>query len=286
MSAPTSAAARTFNRFYTDAYNTRRDLPPGLVDDILLRAWPERSEAARQATPCVRDVPYGDHPRQTVDLFPASGSTRWLVFIHGGYWKAMAGAQSSFVAPPMVAAGYNVAVPTYRLCPEVTIGDIIADCAAAIAWVYAHAHEHGAGCESITVAGHSAGGHLTASMFAVDWAAYGVPAAVFAGGIALSGLFDLDPIRQCEMNDVLGLTDEDARAWSPARHLPTVDAPLVLVDGARESDEFHRQMQVLAGAPGWDACVAATISLPDRHHFDLLEDFLNVQSAVWQPLTP
>jgi arylformamidase len=120
----------------------------------------------------------------------------------------------------------------------------------------------------------------------VDWASRGVPAAVFAGGIALSGLFDLDPIRQCEMNDVLGLTDEDVRAWSPTRVRPTVDAPLVLVDGARESDEFHRQMQVLAGAPGWDARVAATVSLPDRHHFDLLEDFLDVQSPVWQPLSP
>ena len=284
MTTPENAPARRFNRFYTDAYNTRRGLPDGLVDDILQRTWPARSEAARRAVTCVRDVPYGEHPRQTVDLFPAAESADWLVFIHGGYWKGMAGAQSSFVAPPLLAAGYNVAVPTYRLCPEVAIGAIIEDCAAAIAWVYAHAAAYSAGCRTITVAGHSAGGHLTAAMFTVDWAARGVPVTAFAGGIALSGLFDLDPIRQCEMNEVLGLTHEDVAQWSPARRRPTVHAPLVLVDGARESDEFHRQMQVLAGAPGWDAVVADVISLAERHHFDLLEDFLDVTHPLWRPL--
>ena len=284
MTTPENAPARRFNRFYNDAYNTRRGLPDGLVDDILQRAWPARSEAARQAVTCVHDVPYGAHPRQTVDLFPAAESSDWLVFIHGGYWMSMAGAQSSFVAPPLMAAGYNVAVPTYRLCPEVAIGAIIEDCAAAVAWVYAHAVAYSAGCDTITVAGHSAGGHLTAAMFTVDWAAHGVPAATFAGGIALSGLFDLDPIRQCEMNDVLGLTHAEVARWSPAQCLPTVDAPLVLADGARESDEFHRQMRVLAGAPGWDGVVADVISLADRHHFDLLEDFLDITHPLWRPL--
>ncbi|MEZ4583061.1 MAG: hypothetical protein R3A10_15745 [Caldilineaceae bacterium] len=155
MSTSTNASTRRFNRFYNDAYNTRRGLPDGLVDDILQRAWPARSEAARQAVTCVRDVPYGAHPRQTVDLFPAAESSDWLVFIHGGYWMSMAGAQSSFVAPPLMAAGYNVAVPTYRFRLRGRHRRHHRLRGGYIARVYAHAATYSAGCDTITVAGHS-----------------------------------------------------------------------------------------------------------------------------------
>ena len=252
----------------------------------LLRQWPQRSQVVRKSVPCILDASYGDHARKRIDIFPASGSRRWVVFIHGGYWQAMAGTQSSFIAPPLTAAGYNVAVPTYRLCPEATIGAIIDDCAQAIAWLTRHADEYSDGCNEIIVTGHSAGGHLAAMMFAVDWSLYGVPATHLSGGIALSGLFDLDPIRQCEMNDVLALSADDVQTWSPARLFPRVAAPLILAAGARESGEFHRQMAVLAGAPGWEEVVKAIVSLPDRHHFDLLDDFLDLQGPLWQLLAP
>ncbi|MEZ4612045.1 MAG: hypothetical protein R2838_17670 [Caldilineaceae bacterium] len=120
-------------------------------------------------------------------------------------------------------------------------------------------------------------------MLTVDWAAHGVPASTFAGGIALSGLFDLDPIRQCEMNEVLGLTHAEVARWSPARRSPTVDVPLVLADGARESDEFHRQMHVLAGASVGRRRGRRHL-LADRHHFDLLEDFLDITHPLWRSL--
>ncbi len=274
----------THNRWYTAQYSTRRDLPDGFVDDLLQRDWPAWSAEARRETPCVLDLAYGAHPRQTIDLFPNPNSDRWIFFIHGGYWKAMHGSASHFLAPPLVARGFNVAMPSYRLCPETTIGGIIADCTAALAWLSRHGQEHGAGCAGIVVAGHSAGGHLAAALFTVNWPEHGVAPELIRGGVGLSGLYDLDPIRQCEMNDVLGLTPADVPAWSPARRSPTVDAPLVLAAGERESSEFHRQMAVLAGAPGWDAVVRATVSLSTRHHFDLLDDFVDGNGVLWRAL--
>ncbi len=271
----------THNRWYTEQYNTRRGLADEWVDDLLQQQWPAWSEAARDSAPCLLDLSYGVHEREVIDLFPASGSRKWVVFIHGGYWRAMHGSASSFIAPPLTAAGYNVALPSYRLCPDVTIGTIIDECAQAIAWLARHAGEYSDGCDAIIITGHSAGGHLAAAMFTVDWAQHGVAPSLFRGGIALSGLFDLDPIRQCEMNDILGLTADDVLAWSPARLMPRVDAPLVLAAGARESSEFHRQMAVLAGASGWADIVADVVALDGRDHFNLLEDFLALDERLW-----
>ncbi len=269
------------NRWYTEQYNTRRGLADEWVDDLLQQQWPAWSEAVRASALCVLDLPYGAHEREVIDLFPAPGSKKWVVFIHGGYWKAMHGSASSFIAPPLTAAGYNVALPSYRLCPDVTIGTIIDECAQAIAWLARHAGEYSDGCDEIIVTGHSAGGHLAAAMFTVDWTQRGVPPDLIRGGIALSGLFDLDPIRQCAMNDILGLTAADVLAWSPVRLMPRVAAPLMLAAGARESGEFHRQMAVLAGAPGWADIVADIVALDERDHFNLLEDFLALDAGLW-----
>ena len=91
------------------------------------------------------------------------------------------------------------------------------------------------------ITGHSAGGHLTGMMFATDWQAYGVPATAIAGGVAISGLFDLDPFLWLTLNDTLRLDEQSAKALSPIRYQPTVSAPLVVTVGALESDEFKRQ---------------------------------------------
>lgn len=266
------------NEYYNHAYNTRVGIDN--MDDIVA-AWVRDSEAVRQNLDCKIALPYGDANRERIDLFFAENSRRWFVFIHGGYWRIMTSGHFNYLAAPFVNAGWNVALPEYDLCPFVTIHTITEQCRRAIAWL---ASEYNDRCEQLIISGHSAGGHLTGMLFATDWQAYGISAELIIGGIAISSLFDLDPIAQTAMNSDLKLTISDVQQLSPARLLPQVNAPLVLSVGALESDEFHRQNAILRGIPEWRALTSDTLSLAGYHHFNLLDDLMDLDGQMWSAL--
>ena len=97
---------------------------------------------------------------------------------------------------------------------------------AAVAWVHRHATEWGGDPDRISISGHSAGGHLVTMLLATDWPALGVPADVVKSGCAISGLYDLEPIRLCYLNQVLALTSEVAQRNSPVLLAPSRPTPL------------------------------------------------------------
>lgn len=235
----------------------------------------------REQLKCHENVRYGDGNRETMDLFP-SQSSKWLVFIHGGYWRSMTKGFFSFLAEPFVKEGISVAVLEYDLCPAVSVDKIISQCRSAISWLYQHAGAYGMRCDELIIAGHSAGGHLTAMMFATDWTQHSVPPEAIIGGVAISGLFDLDPIRQTAMNTDLQLEPNDVLVSSPARLKPAINVPLALVVGGRESSEFHRQCRILKGAPGWETVTATDVVVKTEcNHFDILEVLLDLDSDLW-----
>lgn len=266
------------NQYYDIAYNTRIG-----VDnvDAILEKWSHNSEIARNTLNCKLDCLYGDANRETIDLFFAENSTRWLIFIHGGYWRITSSALYNFIAKPFVEAGWNVAFPEYDLCPAVTMHTITEQCRRAIAWL---AQNHPEKCREMVISGHSAGGHLTGMMFATDWADYGMSPELIIGGIAISSLFDLDPIAQTAMNSDLKLSLSDVQELSPARLLPQVNAPLVLTVGALESSEFQRQNAILRGISEWRAISSETFSLEGYHHFNILDDLMTLDGAIWSQL--
>lgn len=261
------------NEFYDREYNARAQ-----VDDVTpyFERWEQESAAARQSLRADLNRAYGERKRETIDLFPAGEQSRWLVFIHGGYWRVMTKEHFSFIAPPFVERGLSVAVIEYDLCPAVTMQTITEQCRRGIAWLV-----NQTSCEQVIISGHSAGGHLTAMMFATDWTNYGVDSGCIRGGIALSGLFDLDPLSQTRMNSDLKLDHESIRALSPARLSPQIDAPLVVASGALESSEFHRQGEVLCGSKLWQDITEGPLLIADCHHFNILDDFMKADSPVW-----
>lgn len=244
------------------------------------RRWAEESSTARQALKHHANLAYGAGPKETLDLFPAPNSHYLLVFIHGGYWRAFDKDDFSWLAPPLVKSGISVAVLNYALCPAVTIAEITEQCRRAVAWLYREAPRYGVSPHML-LSGHSAGGHLTAEMFATRWEEYGLPARAIVGGIAISGLFDLEPLLKVSINTDLRLDSKSARASSPAYKPPTLQAPLVLAVGALESSEFHRQSQLLHRA--WPHNCPEVISLPGLHHFNAPEVLTNLSSPVWKP---
>ncbi len=255
------------------------------VDDVMvfINRWTTWSEEARQSLTGHLDLSYGDTDRQSLDIFPAAGnSNKWLIYIHGGYWRLTTKDDYSFIASPFVNAGINVAIFDHDPRPHATIAEITEQCRRELAWLYKNAEQYSGPCENLIITGHSAGGHLTAMMYATNWGNYGVPGEIIKGGIGLSGLYDLTPLLQSRMNDeFLGLTEESAKATSPIRYSPTVDAPLVLSAGELESDEFKRQNHLLHGEPTWQDITSELILAEGCHHFNIFDKFTDMDHAMW-----
>lgn len=222
-------------------------------------------------------VSYGEGDRHVFDLFQPEGESRGLaVFIHGGYWRAFDGQSWSHLAAGALDAGYHVAVPSYDLCPTVGIGDILNQMARAVA--RAAALTQG----PIFLSGHSAGGHLVTRLVCSETPLpRHVAERVRAGRVlSISGVHDLRPLLRTQMNLDLRLDHETAKALSPALRMPADGTEVLCWVGARERPEFLRQSELLASI--WRGCGAATASHiePGRHHFDVIDDLAEVDSAM------
>ena len=226
-------------------YNNRVRIPD---HPAIFERWAAASAAARAGGAPVLDQRYGDGPSETLDVFPCGDGAPVLFFIHGGYWRALDKSDFSFVAPAFNAAGAMVVVPNYALCPAVTVEQITLQMTAALAWTWRNAARWGGDPSRIAVAGHSAGGHLTAMLLSCRWKQVGddLPPQPLTGGLAISGLYDLEPIRHTAFLQVdLRLTPASVARLSPAFFPRPRQAPLYAVAGGDESEEFIRQNRLI-----------------------------------------
>ena len=244
--------------------------------------WAAESAAARARLSGVLDLRYGSGPKQTLDVFPASRARATLVFIHGGYWRALDKADHSFIAPPLVERGVSVAVINYDLCPDVTVVRITEECREALIWLGREGARYGATADCLVLAGHSAGGHLAAMLFATDWSAHGAAAPTIAAGAAISGVFDLEPLLATSLNADLRLDLARALELSPVHLRPRIRAPLLLAAGADETSEFIRQSRALWES--WPECrphrSEEPLLVPARHHFSVVSDLGDARSEL------
>src|SRR6266850_2233727 len=192
------------------AYNNSAAVPER---DAIVADWAARSAKARCEYAGRLDLAYGDTPRERLDLFLAADpKAPTLAFIHGGYWQMNDKESFAFFAEGLLPLGINLAVIEYTLAPAARLDRIVAEVRRSVRWLAEHLGEHGADPNRLYVAGHSAGGHLTAMT---------MPLAEVRGGIAISGIYDLEPIRLNYLNEKLGLDAAEAERNSPLRHLPT-----------------------------------------------------------------
>jgi acetyl esterase/lipase len=245
--------------------------------DQCVAGWTARSGAFRRAHGGRLDLTYGDGARQRLDVFPcgASGAPT-LVYIHGGYWQANDKEPYAFLGEALLPAGFNLALVEYTLAPAARLGAIVSEVRAAVDWVIGHAREHGGDPDRVFVAGHSAGGHLTA-MTMLD--------PRVAGGVAISGIYDVEPIRLNYLNDKLGLDAEEAARLSPIRHLPARAAPLVIAVGGEELPELIRQSEEYAAAWRNRGLPGRYLLLAGHDHFSILAELARPQSALLVALT-
>ncbi|MBB3179243.1 alpha/beta hydrolase [Variovorax sp. Sphag1AA] len=241
--------------------------------------WAAQSAVLRDALPSHIDLRYGEGPNETLDVFPAAEpDAPVLVFIHGGYWRALDKSEHSFVARAFHERGVCVVVPNYALCPgtpgrPIGIADIALQMAHALEWTWRNIATYGGDPSRITVAGHSAGGHLAAMMLGCDWKAVApdLPVDLVRNALSISGLHDLRPIQHTPfLASVLNLTDADSLRVSPALWPAPKRGKLYTVAGGDESAEFLRQNELIREAWG-TGVVPVCEALPGLHHFSVLE---------------
>ncbi|MGW3181158.1 alpha/beta hydrolase [Kitasatospora sp. NPDC001119] len=259
----------------------RQYTPSHRVPD--LRAYLDRyardSANARRRHPVLTGLPYGPHPAETLDYFPApdgpagpDGPPPLLVFVHGGNWQELSKDDSAFPAPPLLRAGAAVAVVGYGLAPATRLDDMVAMVRRAVHWLHRHADALGFAPGRLHLAGHSAGAHLAA--MALLPRVPGTPhhgpdvSAAIAGATLLSGMYDLEPVRLCYVNDALALDPAAAHRNSPLHHLPPRLPPVVLARGADETAEYARQHALMAAALRRRAPLTDLVA-PAHNHFSL-----------------
>lgn len=268
--------------WYDRMYNNRELVPE---HPAFLSRWASSSEAARATGPCELDIAYGDGPNERLDVFPAPhAGAPVLVFIHGGYWRALDKKDQSFVGPAFTRDGACVVLPNYALCPQATVPQIVLQVARAVAWTWHHIGRYGGDRRRILVAGHSAGGHLAAMMLACLWPQLDstLPRDTVRNALAISGLHDLDPIMRTPfLQPDLRLTPEQVAQASPARLPAPRHGTLYSVAGGDESEEYHRQNRLIQEA--WGARrVPVCELLPGLNHFSVLDALVEPSHRLHQ----
>jgi arylformamidase len=181
-----------------------------------------------------------------------------------------------------VQHGVALALPNYGLAPATPIEEIVRQQLKALAWLYRNGDRHGFDPERIVVGGHSAGGHLTAMMMAALWPTYAadLPPTLVKAGLAISGIYDLEPLLEAPFVNVdLHLDAQRARVLSPIHLPPATSAPLVTAVGALESSEFQRQTALIGRA--WKEVVARNIPIPGCNHLTVVDQLANPASPLF-----
>jgi len=235
-------------------YNNRAKVPE---HGAIMAGWKQDAAAFRaghaQAEIALK---YGPSARQVLDIFwpGTSRDAPLAMFIHGGYWQALDKDWFSHLAAGFLSHGIALALPSYDLCPQVSLEVLTEQLREAAACLIAR---HG---RDIYATGHSAGGHLTAMLLATDFRARGLRGGIH-GGYAISGLFDLERLVETSINTALNLDAARARALSPLR-LPAPAARLRAFVGELEGEEYASQSRRIA-----EAWAGTWGFIPGANHF-------------------
>jgi arylformamidase len=241
------------------------------------------SAATRATLDHVADVPYGAHPDQIVDIFPARPGAPAHLFLHGGYWRGRDKADYSFLAEPLVASGVTALVANYALCPAVRVADIVRQTVECLQALPRLAAAHQFDAKRVTASGHSAGAHLLAAAVMGETSRQSVSGRLRHLTL-VAGIYDLEPVLGVSVNDIVRLRSDDVAGASPQRMSPVADLPIDVVVGARESPGMivqsarFAQMCQVAGAP------VELLVVEREHHFSIMEQYAHPDSDLFRRL--
>ena len=242
---------------------------PGSVD--MVAGWEHRSGELRQRHPDHIDLRYGPRERNRIDFLKVGDNAPTLLFIHGGYWQARAKEVFTVVAEGPMAHGINVALIGYTLAPDATLDEIVAEIHAGIDYLTGQLPALGAAADGIVVSGWSAGGHLTSMALSHP---------KVRAGMAISGIYDLEPIRHSYLNEKLKADEAVSRRNSPMMMADGPLKPLSLVVGSAELPLLRKQTADFAGHRARHGLPVTCEEIPGADHFTILHEMMSPKGRI------
>ncbi len=269
MQEPSGVVYRNLTQAELDReYNARESVPSF---DAEYARYVAESERAKQSIPHHADVIYDDRTGEAMDIYPGEPGAPVFLWVHGGYWRALSKDDNAFAVAGVVARGLAAAVPNYTLAPAVTLDEIVRQVRKSLAFLSRNRSSYGIGPRPIMVGGSSAGGHLVGMLLAGGWhEEFGVPDDVIGSALALSGLYELEPLRHTHVNGWINLDEPAARRNSPLALIPLRSSTKLIASvGGLETAEFRRQTVDYAKAWAAAGHSIETIEMPEHNHFDI-----------------
>ena len=244
---------------------------PNMQEVLARRAATGDAVRARLGAP--RRLAYGATPIEQLDVYASSRiNAPVMVFLHGGAWRGGDARSQAFAAETFVRAGAHFVVPDFATVMDVGLDGMVAQVRRAVAWVASNAASFGGDAGRIYVGGHSSGSHLAANVLITDWASdFGLPAELVKGGLCMSGMYDLAPVRLSARSSYVKFDDRIEHELSPIRHLAHLRCPVVVAYGERDSPEFQRQSREWAEALRGMGRLQALVVGEGLNHFELPE---------------
>ena len=237
------------------------------------------SEATRARIGAPRRVAYGPSEFERLEIYRTSRARAPVfVYIHGGTWRWGAAKNAGFPAEMFVNAGaHYIALDFIQVqAAGGDLGALAAQVRGATAWIYKNAESFGGDPERIYVGGHSSGGHLCGVVLVTDWRSeFGIPDTAVKGGLCMSGMYDLAPVRLSWRSKYLNLPDATVDALSPQRHIKKINAPIVVSYGTFETPEFQRQSRDFAAAAKAAGKEVTLVEAPNYAHLEMAETLGN-----------
>ena len=237
----------------------------------IVAGWERRSTEIRGKHSDHLDLRYGPRERNRIDFLRARDKGPTLLFIHGGYWQARAKEVFTVFAGGPMAHGINVALIGYTLAPDATLDEIVAEIHRGIDFLTEQLPVLGGDGKGIVVSGWSAGGHLTAMALAHP---------SVRAGMAISGIYDLEPIRHSYLNVKLGLDEAMSRRNSPVMQSGGAMKPLSLVAGSAELPMLRRQTAEFAGHRARFGLPVTYEEIPGADHFTIMNELVSPNGRI------
>jgi len=240
--------------------------------------WERRSAGMRADMPRHLDLRYGERERNRIDFFNAGAGAGapTLVFLHGGYWQARAKEAFTFAAAGPLAGGINIALVGYTLAPDATLDEIVAEARSAIDYLVLRLPDLGANPGRLLISGWSAGAQLAAML---------LDHPRVRGGLLISGIYDLEPMCHCYVNDKLRLDAAAARRNSPIHQLPDASPSVWVAVGGAELPELRRQSADYAAARTEKKLPGGFVEIPAADHFSILQELATADGRLSRIVT-
>lgn len=253
----------------------------------VVKRWTSNSEITRARLGRPQRVAYGPTEIEKLDIYRTKQpNAPVFVFIHGGAWRSGLAKDHAFPAETFINAGAHYVVPDFVLVQDAggSLMPIADQVRRAVAWVYKNAKSFGGDPSRLYVGGHSSGGHLASVVLTTDWQRdFGLPANMIKGGVCISGMYDLTPVRLSARSSYVKFDDAMVEALSSQRHLDRLHTPLIVAYGTYETPEFQRQNREFAAAVKAAGKLVQLVVAENYSHLEMPETLANPYGVTGHP---